>query len=262
MKKRPINPCVNGFTLTEMAVVLVIVALLLGGMLIPLGTQQDIRAERETQARLAQIQEALIGYAAANGRLPCPANASSGQEDPIGGGACASTSNGVAYGFAPGATLGLSSLDGNGHVLDGWAQPIRYAVSAKTIGTTTNPFTSVSGMRNATLASIASANLLYVCTSAASIVNAGTASASGTTGQLANSAVTVIWSTGKNTATGGTGIDERHNWNPNATVAADAAFVAHVSSPSSASGGEFDDQVVWVAPNLLFNRLITAGQLP
>jgi prepilin-type N-terminal cleavage/methylation domain-containing protein len=38
----------RGFTLTEMAVVLVIVALLIAGMMLPLSSQQDNRARKET----------------------------------------------------------------------------------------------------------------------------------------------------------------------------------------------------------------------
>ena len=40
----------RGFTLTEMAVVLVIVALLIAGVMIPLSAQQDIHALRHGRA--------------------------------------------------------------------------------------------------------------------------------------------------------------------------------------------------------------------
>ena len=59
----------RGFTLAEMAVVLVIVALLLAGMMLPISAQQDIRARQETEGTLNDIREALIGFAIANGRL-------------------------------------------------------------------------------------------------------------------------------------------------------------------------------------------------
>jgi prepilin-type N-terminal cleavage/methylation domain-containing protein len=73
----------RGFTLTEMAVVLVIVALLIGGMIMPMSAQQDIRYVNETQATLKNIEEALLGYAAVNGRLPRPAtSATAGVENP------------------------------------------------------------------------------------------------------------------------------------------------------------------------------------
>ncbi|HLD09715.1 MAG TPA: prepilin-type N-terminal cleavage/methylation domain-containing protein, partial [Methylophilaceae bacterium] len=53
----------NGFTLVEMAVVLVIVGLLLAGLLMPLSAQLDQRNTTDTQKALAEIQQALIGYA-------------------------------------------------------------------------------------------------------------------------------------------------------------------------------------------------------
>ena len=48
-----------GFTLTELAVVLMIVALLIGGMLVPLSAQNDIRNVNETQKTLNDIRDAL-----------------------------------------------------------------------------------------------------------------------------------------------------------------------------------------------------------
>ncbi len=49
----------RGFTLIEMAVVLVIVGLLLGGMLVPLATQMETDRRKETTATLESIREAL-----------------------------------------------------------------------------------------------------------------------------------------------------------------------------------------------------------
>jgi prepilin-type N-terminal cleavage/methylation domain len=65
----------DGFTLAELAVVLVIVALLIGGLLIPLSTQIDIRNVADTRRALTEIREAMLGYLVVNGRLPCPASA-------------------------------------------------------------------------------------------------------------------------------------------------------------------------------------------
>src|SRR5665647_1087323 len=66
----------NGFTLIEMAMVLMIVGLLLGGMLVPLSAQMDQRNVSDTQKTLSEIKEAIVGFTLANGRLPCPATAS------------------------------------------------------------------------------------------------------------------------------------------------------------------------------------------
>ena len=82
-------PIQSGFTLIELAIVLFVVALLLGGMLLPLAGQQDIRNFGDTQKILIESRDALLGFAMANDRLPCPASAASnGVESPAGGGAC------------------------------------------------------------------------------------------------------------------------------------------------------------------------------
>ena len=70
---------------------------------------------------------------------------------------------------------------------------------------------------------------------------------------LATTAVAVVFSTGKNAATGGTGADEAKN------LDADRAFVFHERAPTSAANGEFDDLVTWLSSSILFNRLVAAG---
>jgi hypothetical protein len=52
--------------------------------------------------------------------------------------------------------------------------------------------------------------------------------------------------------------DERIN-----TGAAGTAFVSRVPADNPAApGGQFDDLVTWVSPNVLFNRMVAAGTLP
>ena len=65
----------HGFTLVEMAMVLIIVALLLGGLLPTVTSQLEQQRNNESSKQLAEIKEALIGYALINGRLPRPAPA-------------------------------------------------------------------------------------------------------------------------------------------------------------------------------------------
>ena len=62
----------NGFTLLEMAIVLMIVGLLLGGILATISGQVQQQRVSETLKQLNDIQQALIGYAVNNGRFPCP----------------------------------------------------------------------------------------------------------------------------------------------------------------------------------------------
>ena len=124
----------KGFTLTEIAVALVVVALLLGGALIPLSAQIDVRNFAETQRTQDQIKEGIIGFALANGRLPCPANGgtAAGAVDtttwpaPINAGAeqwdIANNRCYVVFGVVPWATLGTAETDS-------WGRRFSYRVS-------------------------------------------------------------------------------------------------------------------------------------
>jgi len=66
----------------------------------------------------------------------------------------------------------------------------------------------------------------------------------------------VIYSLGPNWATGGVSPDEAAN------VTNDAVFVFHVRSDANSTTGEFDDIVTWLSPNVLYSRMVSAGQLP
>lgn len=242
----------SGFTLTELAVVLVIVALLIGGMLLPLSAQQDIHARSSTQERLTEVRDALIGYALANDRLPCPAapNAT-GVESPAGGGTCTNPYNG----FVPAITLGLTPQDSSGYLLDGWGSEssnrVRYAVTTSN----TDAFTTTNGMKTVTIATLGPD--LRVCNSGSNVQNAGTATAACSAGNsLSDSVVAIVYSVGKNAATAGTGTDENHNPNPQSTITADRAFV------NATTAQAFDDQIIWLSPNTLYNRMVAALRLP
>jgi prepilin-type N-terminal cleavage/methylation domain-containing protein len=261
----------RGFTLIELAIVLFIVALMLGGMLLPLAGQQDVRNFGDTQKILAEARDALTGFAMANERLPCPAsNASNGQEVfcTTDTGACTDTTSIQAHGrcaypyngFIPAATLGLSPVDALGYRLDGWggetAHRLRYAVSTAN----SNAYTAPARMKNVgmtTLAAVASGDL-KICSTGTGMANEGTATAAcAANSTLAADAVAVILSPGKNAGAEGAGDHEKHNSNiPTAVVAGDPAFV------SAAQGPTFDDQLLWLSKNALFNRMVAAGKLP
>lgn len=229
----------RGFTLIEMAIVLLIVTLLLTGLVPTVSSQIEQRQRNETRKQLDEIRDALFGFVLTKGRLPCPATAlSNGMESPVGG-ACTS-----ADGFVPAVTLGITLTDNKGFALDGWSNPIRYAV------TTSNgsSFTTSTGMKTTSMGVLAPD--LHVCASATGIAaaNCGAATA------ITTNAVAVIYSVGKNTVAAG--IDETANLN------GDQVFVSHVPSPAGSANGEFDDTVTWISPNILFNRMVTAGLLP
>ncbi|HMY80182.1 MAG TPA: type II secretion system protein, partial [Thauera aminoaromatica] len=62
----------RGFTLVELAMVLVILALLGGSLLVPVASRLEARDRNATLERLHDIQLALTGFAIIHGRLPCP----------------------------------------------------------------------------------------------------------------------------------------------------------------------------------------------
>jgi prepilin-type N-terminal cleavage/methylation domain-containing protein len=251
-----------GFTLTELAVVLIIVALLIGGLLMPLSEQDNQRRTSETRKTLADINDALLGFAAANGRLPCPAApAATGVEAPLGGGVCTNPYDGL----VPGVTLGLGSLHGDGYVLDAWGNPIHLAVSRDpSDGSATPPFWNNSFTTTPTaaagIAGIGMSNLhpdLQVCSG-----GAPSASVQCTGNALATNAVAVIYSLGRNGTIGGTGTDEQQNPNPHVAAPADRLFVSREAADAGSANGEFDDIVIWLSPNILYNKMIAAGRLP
>lgn len=268
----------TGFSLMELAVVLAIVALLLGGLLPPLAAQRDAAAADRTQKQLAEVRDALIGFAVAADRLPCPASASSGGRESFcvdATGACTPTtveqtpavlthgrcSNGY-DGFVPAVTLGLAPLDAQGYLLDGWsngeASRMRYAVSSSN---GSNAFTQSGGMRQKTLAALQPD--LKVCNAGSAVLHAGDPAAATCAANafLVSDAVAVVYSLGGSGARGGVGEDARHN--PNVITSADPAFVpADPVFVNAAPGPGFDDVLIWLSRNTLYNRMIAAGKLP
>jgi len=269
-----------GFTIVELAVTMVVIAILLGSILVPLNTQVESRKYDETQRVLERAREALLGFAAAYGRFPCPASLNSlGAEDFASFGSAANgicdplvAGTNVYAGFLPATTLGITPVDDQGYALDAWGlspyNRIRYAVSNQTVAngalnvqrpftTLPNPPTNTLGMRAAGMSNISSALLLHVCASGTGVV-AGTNC--GTAVTLTTNAIAVIWSVGPNSATtGGLSTDEAENPNP-VGGSVDRIFVSKTRSGGTA--GEFDDSVTWLGPATVFNRLIQAGQLP
>ena len=241
----------RGFSLIEMAFVLVIITLLLGGLLVPFATQVEQRRIAETNKAMEEIKEALLGFAVANGRLPCPdttiagTNANDGLEDPPTGGPCA-----VPEGNLPRATLGVSNNDA-------WGNRFRYRV--------TDNFTTAGGI---TLGPPPTAGTLRVCS----------ATGCGTGSIIANTIPAVVVSHGKNgygavnaniaAGNSGTNIapfspDELANTNNDRDFV--SRTITALSSPCGGAGQalcEFDDLVVWLSPNILYNRMVAAGKLP
>ncbi|OIQ78566.1 hypothetical protein GALL_397270 [mine drainage metagenome] len=232
---------VRGFTMVEMAVVLVIVGLMLGASVLPLSVQADLRDYAETRRNMEEIKEALVGYALSHGHFPCPAKSlADGTEDRTG----AACTGGKRVGYLPWAELGVGKLDGWGHLFR-YSVTLAFADSVMKIGL--SPLTA----RDITIETRDSAgNIQHLST--------------------VNGVPVAIVSMGKNgawayTADGAqvadmsaTNLDEDTNGKGNGKI-----FVSRtVTSNIAAAGGEFDDIAAWISPNVYLNRMVAAGQLP
>ncbi|VUD68049.1 hypothetical protein TDB9533_03961 [Thalassocella blandensis] len=221
----------QGFTLVEIAVVVLIMGFLLGSVLGPLTEQQKNQNIKKAETALEEIHDALLGYAALNGYLPCPATvASSGVESRVGGPGTDCTTE---HGYVPSATLGLNGkFNANRLITDPWGEPLRYSLN------------DINTWEYAKQISVNStAPTFDICESAAC--------ASGDI--LAARVAIVIYSLGPDRNAASTSADQAENLNNN------DIFVSHF--PVEATGSEFDDIVYWLSPNTLILHLVKAGQL-
>lgn len=237
-----------GFTLFEVAVVLFVMTLILGSLLIPLTTQVEEKQASDAQKAIEEIRDALIGFAAANGYLPCPdrtsgANSNDGIEDSSAG-FCSTITGALAIGNVPWATLGLSNN------ADPWGNRYRYAVIEN--------FARRSPTATFSLTTTVS-NALRICSTVACTTQLVDATSS--------SAVAVVLSHGKN---GWGAINSLTNTANGASSSADEIdnhdtdpdFVYRSRTTAGSTAGEFDDILTWVSRPALLNRMISAGRLP
>jgi prepilin-type N-terminal cleavage/methylation domain-containing protein len=219
----------RGFSLVEMAVVLAIVGLLIGGAVATVGAVQQRQRFGETSAQLEEIRDALIAFAVVNRRLPCPADPT--LADTVAGAGleraptAAGCSGGIS-GAVPWATLALPQSDA-------WGRRFTYRVSAgfaRQAPAFTLAATGDNVVRNASAVVLASAV-------PAVIVSHG-ANARG--------------SRGPGGAVAAASPDARELENSDG----DAEFV--VDAPADG----YDDLVTWVPGTVLAYRMLQAGALP
>jgi len=132
----------RGFTLIEIAVVIVVLSLLLA-MIAGIATAMLGQQRREaTRQRLAGVETALALFASQHQRLPCPANGAlasnhvdAGKENPDPPmGTCASNQD---NGVLPWRALGLAEQD----ITDGWGNRLTYRVAPDLVVTPSMNFT-------------------------------------------------------------------------------------------------------------------------
>lgn len=224
---------VKGFSLVELTIVLIIVSLLASGLLFGIAAQRNAAETSDARRQLENIHEALVGYAMANGRLPCPAPANLASGDPSAGiAATPPCEDSAQHGVLPWVTLGLPESDP-------WGNRFSYSAS--------NIYTAAKGAEAQASFSLASVGNINVKESA------------GSTTSIASELPAVVVSHGSKSAGAyqssgaklpGASGDEAEN------ADADLSFVAH------APGGSFDDLLIWIAPSILKAKMVAAGRLP
>ena len=239
----------SGFSLIEMAFVLVIITLLLGGLLVPFTTQVEQRRITETNKAMEEVKEALLGFAIANGRLPCPDATgdavapninNDGLEDRTGG-VCNATQ---LEGNLPWVTLGVGAADA-------WGNHLRYRVTQAF--TDTGTFT------------LNAAGTLRVCTTAACAATLATQVPAVVVSHGRNGlgAINVNRAAGDSTRIPCPGAPPTCSADENVNlVATNNDFVSRILTAATTPAGEFDDTVAWLSTNILFNRMVSAGKLP
>jgi prepilin-type N-terminal cleavage/methylation domain-containing protein len=237
---------VRGFSLIELAMVLFIVSLLLGGLLMPLATQLDARKRGEAQEQLERIREALIGFTILNGRLPChttesdPANINYGLEDAVTCNPSENTPGWVGDGILPWKTLGLDNgLDpwGSQRTTSGdpWTGYWRYRVHDNFSTTPVSLLTDPS-----------SSNKLCVVDANGNLIIS-----------TSENPVAIVYSTGVNQ------VPDGQNASYEATsMSTDCINNTPIIYQGSTPSSNFDDITIWLTRPLLFNRMVSAGVLP
>lgn len=255
---RPSIKSINGFTLIELAVVLVIVGILLGSTLNSLSSRIEYTRKIETIEELEEIKQAMIAFAFVNGFLPCPdcttnaggcntvaaANIADGVEDyDAFNNRCSVNEN---LGNMPWVTLGFGRSDA-------WNTRYRYTVQNE-YADLASPFTLASAGGSAV---IQEPDFAIDATGAVPRT-------------LANNIVAVLLSHGSN---GFGGVDENNiaraaipaaNIDERENTDNDQFFYTRPETAvgTTIAGGEFDDIVIWISEFELKAKMVEAGKLP
>lgn len=228
------------------AALLILLAMLsIGGAMLlmsaPWSQSADRLHEKQTQQRLAEAREALIGFATQHGRLPRPArSALDGTENPV---PCA-TAQGC-NGFLPWVTLGIEGADG-------WGRLLRYSVTPVF---TTAPIRAVTTGGDKTISTRDSRGLMYYLVGQAECPI------------YVQCAPAILYSSGKNApGTSTLGISQLSPANSNLDEQYNAAAISNfisrqLTTAPEAPGGEFDDVVTWVPIQTLYDRMRAAHRL-
>lgn len=230
-----------GFSLIELAVVLVIIGLLVGGGIAALTSATEQTRRVDAKRQLQHVREALYGFAMSRGRLPCPDSdyPPDGEEDIDGTGTDCTQDQGA----LPWVDLGVGRRDP-------WGSPLLYYVDRSPVNfadptaTSTTPAFDLS--QDGTLDVGDGDGSPIVDDSPAVIVSHGP------------QGIQVWTDSGFNCPGAADGFSDDENENCDG----DQTFVAAEFRPPDASDGRFDDLVIWIPLPVLKARMVDAGLLP
>jgi len=230
----------KGFTLVEIAIVLLVFGLVIGGLMGPLQVQIESLDRKATVKEIGLIKEAIVGFTIINGRLPCP------DIDGDGGADMLVTDCVELHGKVPWATLGVG-------MTDGWKRPFTYHVAkifAYDIDGDDGDYDGDGDVDNPDC--FATATTSNVAFEICSIGDINVLDGYGGN-PVASNVPAIIVSHGKNWAET-SGNDEGENEDDNTN------FV----DKTYASGGNnnYDDIVDWVNLNSLIAKMVAAKKLP
>lgn len=236
-----------GFSLVEMAVVLVIAGLILGTVIGAMNVQVTGQRIKQTQERQQVIKEALINYIRQNSRLPCPADITAGLTGANAGEVpadCATSTIAVSSGAArmgaiPWKTLGLNAESAQ----DAYGRLFTYIVTDEA---TTRDRNTISGLRG-NLVIISQGAQLNPCPTTTPCDNLGVAVivSHGPNGHGAFYGAATALPTTNATS------EEAEN--------ADATNLSFYDDPYTQNG--FDDRLTWFKPSDLLQPLIASGAI-
>lgn len=227
---------IRGFSLIELAIVLFIVALLLGGLLPTVSSQIEQQRRSDTRKQLEEINNALFGYAVINGFLPCPTTTTDPANANYGSANATCNTSAAAEGYLPWKTLGIAEIDawGNKRTSNGdpWTGYWRYRIDRNFAGTA---FAISTGFGTCTLGSETSDCLKIINSAGSDLTN------------TTERPVALVYSTGPNLTANG----------QNSSFEAVAGIYQ-----SDVPNATFDDMLIWISRPQLIHRMVSANKLP